>query len=1210
MALAVACAGLLVGPGRAIRPAAADTVHSVADFAADPFPGRRDHFNATAATGTRRLLVILVRFADPPAGADYSAYTPADLARLVFGPTGRNVGGYFDAASGGRFSVVPVAEHDGAADGVVTLDGESYADWVDLHDSAPRIRHAVEVATASLDAADLDLDGDGAIEESEFTALVVVGDASRDAVTLAAGIDAVSVDGLAFPAGRSVIAGGVRIEPMTYAHELSHVFFSHADLYGYGIGTWDVMGPTIGLGADSWFLPSAMTRLELGWLTPQIARSDGWFDLRRVDRGGGAVLIHDPDRGVRDFFLLEYRGRGSALDGYDSAVPDDGLVIERVQLESSWTDVRESNPIIEIVAPDGLPRSPGCAVRADLAVAAPAGSTSFTMVNASEFGPTPFTAFIDDPALVGDEEMIAVTGETPSTRTITLAGPTTRAHGLGTKVAWRMSPFGGSTAFAVTAAGAPAAIDATALTVGRVTGTLPASFPFTASVEIAGAAHWFDVTAIDGSTWTVEGLDAAVPKDARIVVEERGRCRSGSDVDAWAPGDDARTPTDATVLRWRDGTSAHAAVRSIERSGDRYRFFVDLLGPGVRVEAPPYRTFREGVSDYEARVTNTGEATAAYLVTAVDGAGRRWGLATRRIRGGAAAVVRFRITNDLNSRGPAGGRLTARAEMLGDSSVADQSSTTVGWFVPDCLDTRAEPCAYPVLRRVRGLDPRVLDDGATRVPRATSTWRAEGSLRQGVEVALDIPAPSATIDLPLVDDAGHPIDVATIPRCGIVDGVTRSGIAGPERLRVVTSLEVDVTPEDATSFASFFVERIGTTSYYADHHRFGCDEAAVSPRELAFGGVGRYDVEVTYEVTLRWEPAQSSFLADVLESASGGGIPCRGGGLPRCDLVRSAQGNDPLIGTLDVTTPAAGGVCIDDACPTWLPVAWPANGDLDLAVSLPPGARLTLRDAAGDLVGTGSIAGAVPVMAPAASTTVAAPNPAAASAITYIADVPVESRFLEETPGQGAHDRFTIGMQPASRTILFIPPAPTGPLLERLRLDVPELPAGDYVVGIELPAGTGDPPEGGYPVEWNARDDDLDGIPDLIDDVVFAVDSIRARVYDANGGWQLVADGGLVDGRVTVSKDAKGRPRLTAVGHVAGPDQRLITVRAVLRRGPTGWTGRASLAEAKGRAWLGEVSPQVTVVDGRTIRVAFPEAMSSRGGSAGPLTMEFRDVVP
>jgi hypothetical protein len=213
-------------------------------------------------------------------------------------------------------------------------------------------------------------------------------------------------------------------------------------------------------------------------------------------------------------------------------------------------------------------------------------------------------------------------------------------------------------------------------------------------------------------------------------------------------------------------------------------------------------------------------------------------------------------------------------------------------------------------------------------------------------------------------------------------------------------------------------------------------------------------------------------------------------------------------------------------------------------------------------------------------------------------------------PGESAHERYTIVDVPTSQTILFIPSVSAGPVLDPLRLSVPNLAAGDYVLGIEIPPDADPAPEGGYPVEWRADDADLDGVPDVVDDVVFAADDIRARVYDANGGWQLVADGGLVDGRVVVSRDAKGRPRLTAVGHVAGPDQRLLAIRAVVRLGPTGWTGRASVSEAKGRAWLGSTGPRVSVVDGRTVRIEFPEAVASRGGEPGPLRLEFRDVVP
>jgi len=115
----------------------------------------------------------------------------------------------------------------------------------------------------------------------------------------------------------------------TMAHELSHLFGAY-DLYGI----WGTDGDTNqGLSLmsgnvhhDPWH------KLQFGWVQPQIrSMCSGGVGLLPAAQLGvmdAPVILYDPERGTREFFILEYRTAiFTPTSVYEAMLPGSGLVI-------------------------------------------------------------------------------------------------------------------------------------------------------------------------------------------------------------------------------------------------------------------------------------------------------------------------------------------------------------------------------------------------------------------------------------------------------------------------------------------------------------------------------------------------------------------------------------------------------------------------------------------------------------------------------------------------------------------------------------------------------------------------------------------------------------------------------------------------------------------------------------------------------------------
>jgi M6 family metalloprotease-like protein len=287
--------------------------------------------------GTRPLLVVVMRL--PNSASEGPFVGPWDHGFAVnryFG--GGGVNGYLQAASSGAFSYTPAV-----GDGVVEVDYPGPADDLDTAQRAGIA--ALRSVDPSVDFAAFDRNGNGQVDGRELAVEVVVlgGDRLGPGETrVVAGYDPsfTQLDGVGF--GRDFMVASVNgySNFMTAVHELFHQSFDTFDAYFWGVGRLDVMGPTYGVADSARWLPSAVTRLQLGWLSPKVAEADGTYGI------GDGVIVHDPSAGEARYFLVEARG-GAGDRGASAA----GLVVWRVSTDVALSAANDWVRAVELVTP-------------------------------------------------------------------------------------------------------------------------------------------------------------------------------------------------------------------------------------------------------------------------------------------------------------------------------------------------------------------------------------------------------------------------------------------------------------------------------------------------------------------------------------------------------------------------------------------------------------------------------------------------------------------------------------------------------------------------------------------------------------------------------------------------------------------------------------------------------------------------------------------
>jgi M6 family metalloprotease-like protein len=332
---------------------------------AEPFFGFKPTF------GPRKVLAILW---DPPR-LGVTRPKREDIRKLLYGQqdgSQPNVADYFRENSGGRFWIeeaetrewLTAAQPDdfyartGAFDPAnlpvgdphrLVQDDEVYylddAGFISGH--AHKYAEAVRrTSAAGFDFGAYDTNGDGILEADELSILLVI--PSLDANGFVR-----PLLGQEFPERKPLVVNGIQLTDIVEAylpgdarallttppslgvtaHELTHNLLGTPDMYfwffhPYAAGAYSLMDQH---GHHPHLDP--FLKMRLGWVAPEIVtasrkRTSRDYTLRDAATHSEAIVLYDPDRGGREYFIVENRWRKDSPEpSYDRYLPDSGLAI-------------------------------------------------------------------------------------------------------------------------------------------------------------------------------------------------------------------------------------------------------------------------------------------------------------------------------------------------------------------------------------------------------------------------------------------------------------------------------------------------------------------------------------------------------------------------------------------------------------------------------------------------------------------------------------------------------------------------------------------------------------------------------------------------------------------------------------------------------------------------------------------------------------------
>ncbi len=323
---------------------------------------------STAVSGTMHLLVIGVDYDDCPA-----TYSASQIQSLAFGSS-NSVADYYNNVSYGAVTIKPATESSGTANdgfiGWLRLSGKHpyYSDsiWALFY----LLRDAVIAADPYIDYSSYDTDGNGIIEPTELSIVVIVAGYEQSS----SGLDVPSVWGEylgGFPSDGDnvtiydyVVVGEKHGDHLatigTMCHEVGHLMFWLPDLYGEGgLGYFDLMANGNWGAKDGEYAGSSPTQLSawskeyLGWGTINVVSSNQTVSFPKSDGNKSSIFrmnTSEPDQ----YFLIENR----EFSGYDIGFQNQtdisghgGLVIYHVDNSVKWNeeynnrrvDVEEAN---------------------------------------------------------------------------------------------------------------------------------------------------------------------------------------------------------------------------------------------------------------------------------------------------------------------------------------------------------------------------------------------------------------------------------------------------------------------------------------------------------------------------------------------------------------------------------------------------------------------------------------------------------------------------------------------------------------------------------------------------------------------------------------------------------------------------------------------------------------------------------------------------
>ena len=285
-----------------------------------------------------------------PHRPDHPRPSRQSIEGLLFG-NGQSVRNYLAEVSGGRFTIANAGVlgwYDAAkdADHYWNHPASPCSDGF-LHGHTEKWAEAIRRAAGDIDMAAFDLDHNGVLEPDELTMLIVI--PQNDPFGTQRG-----VVGREHPAPQPLVVDGVQVNTMVeayigsppslglVAHELAHILLQAGDMYftffqPYAAGPYSIMdqSPPSPPHLDPFH------KLRLGWLTPVVVSTSGWYDVPAVETHGQVFILYSPLRGDNEYFLVENRWRGNS---YDSHIPYQGLAVWHIIEDAAVHDSMPTPP--------------------------------------------------------------------------------------------------------------------------------------------------------------------------------------------------------------------------------------------------------------------------------------------------------------------------------------------------------------------------------------------------------------------------------------------------------------------------------------------------------------------------------------------------------------------------------------------------------------------------------------------------------------------------------------------------------------------------------------------------------------------------------------------------------------------------------------------------------------------------------------------------
>ncbi|MCB9291533.1 MAG: hypothetical protein H6559_00135 [Lewinellaceae bacterium] len=200
-------------------------------------------FDDTELVLTVPMVVVLMDFVDQPS-INPSRYSPSRFRNMAFGqdlPDGSpTVREYYRQASNGRIQVIPAQETHGLVnDGVIGWVAATNGNAAFNQNLAEKRAEAVRRADAFMNFSDYDANDDGVISAHELI-IFLVNPGSGGGQTWPTNPASIPVDGGALMVNIPIGALGETNRAMPIAHETSHPFLGHTDLYRKCTESWPV----------------------------------------------------------------------------------------------------------------------------------------------------------------------------------------------------------------------------------------------------------------------------------------------------------------------------------------------------------------------------------------------------------------------------------------------------------------------------------------------------------------------------------------------------------------------------------------------------------------------------------------------------------------------------------------------------------------------------------------------------------------------------------------------------------------------------------------------------------------------------------------------------------------------------------------------------------------------------------------------------------